>query len=190
MKSLRALSDNVKQLHNSLGDRSKHRREVAMRVCKDLPVQFCNIVLGVKPTYLRKVRQRHRKDTNTPALFSEHRTETQGRVRHTEDFQNAVGRFLESRTEILSGANTHTRRLLMSKGRLEVEFEANYPALLRKVAEIDPSILPDPTAGAVLTKLQKNVIAARFASEQDGFCEAEEYQTRLNAALERSEKNA
>ena len=106
-------------------------------------------------------------------------------MRWVPEYEEEVARFFEARTQILSGANTHTRKLLMNKGRLEIEFEAQYPAMLRKVVELEPSIRPDPTSNTVLSRLQQDVLAAEFAAEQENFCDAEEYKTRLEAALER-----
>ena len=56
--------------------------------------------------------------------------------------------------------------------------------MLRRVVELDPCLRPSADT-KVLTKLQKDILAAEFAAEQDNFCEAEEYKTRLDATLER-----
>ena len=176
-------------MNKEFGARSKHRKDLATRVTKGLPPQFCQDVLGFKSSYLRKSRQRQRDDSTLPALVTESRTDTSGRMRWVPEYEQEVARFFESRTQILSGANTHTRKLLMNKGRLEIEFEAQYPAILKKVVELEPSIRPDPTSNTVLSRLQQDVLAAEFAAEQDNFCDAEEYKTRLEAALERLVKN-
>ena len=74
----------------------------------------------------------------------------------------------------------------MTKIRLEIEFEAQYPAMLRKLSELDPDIRPDNKSKKYLTTLQKNVLAAEFVAEDADFSESEEYNSRLQAALQRS----
>ena len=74
----------------------------------------------------------------------------------------------------------------MTKIRLEIEFEAHYPAMLRKLSELDPDIRPDNKSKKYLTTLQKNVLAAEFVAEDADFSESEEYNSRLQAALQRS----
>ena len=74
----------------------------------------------------------------------------------------------------------------MTKLRLEIEFEAQYPAMLRKLSELDPDIWPDNKSKKYLTTLQKNVLAAEFVAEDADFSESEEYNSRLQAALQRS----
>jgi hypothetical protein len=73
----------------------------------------------------------------------------------------------------------------MTKGRLEAEFYAHYPALLRRVAELEPSVRDDIKATQYMTVLQKSVLAAENAAQQPNFSEAEEYKSRLDAELQR-----
>jgi hypothetical protein len=193
LKSMEGFGKNFKQMQKGLGVRSKHRKDIASSVTRDLPAQFCTKVLGFKPTYLRKARQRESKgrqrasiESTAPALITEGRDETKGRKCWKDDFKAVLATFFRSRAEILSGANTHTRRLLMTKIRLEIEFEAQYPAMLRKLSELDPDIRPDNKSKKYLTTLQKNVLAAEFVAEDADFSESEEYNSRLQAALQRS----
>ena len=187
LASLKVLGDNLRQLNEDLGSSSKHRTHIASRVTTGLPPQFCQDVLGFDKAYLRKTRQRqHNRDTNElPALLSEGRNEACARVRWSPEFRAGIKSFFISRTEILSGANTHTRRLLMNKGRLEAEFHAHYPSMLRKIAEYDPEVVSDIKSMQILTALEKNILAAQYAAKQDGFSEAEEYRLRLEAVLQR-----
>ena len=75
----------------------------------------------------------------------------------------------------------------MNKGRLEVEFHAEFPAILRRAVDRDPGMRPDAQKREqVLTLMEKNVLAAESAAEREGFSEAEEYKSRLDAELQRS----
>ena len=185
LRSMRGLGDNVKQLNAQLGQRSKHRQHLLTRITKGLPPSFCKETLNVKASYLRKARQREDEDDTPPALLEEGRKEGDGRHAWGETYEAEVKRFFESRTEIMSGADTHTRRLLMTKGRLEIEFEAQYPAMLRKITELEPDLIKLTSENRLLTQKQKDMLAAVFAADQPQFSAAEEYRTRLEAALER-----
>ena len=185
VKSFEKLGENVKQLNIDLGARSKHRKSIATRVTKGLPPEFCEDILAFKKSYLRKARQRESENVRKPSLLQEKRDEQTKRVRWGATYVEEIVKFFESRTEILSGANTLTRRLLINKGRLEAEFCAEYPAILRKIVRRDPSIRPDPNSGLILTTLQQNVLAAEYAANQPDFSQAEEYQERLNNELQR-----
>jgi hypothetical protein len=130
-----------------------------------------------------------------PDLITEGRIEgDRGRERWSPAIRSEIANFFKSRTEIMSGANTHTRKLLMSKGRLEIEFEAEYPAILRKTLRIEPSLHPNhkrpesrssSVTEKALTRFQKDLIAADFAADQENFSAANEYTTRLDVALQR-----
>ena len=122
---------------------------------------------------------------NTPSLISEGRDESRGRERWSSEFRRLLADFFTSRTAILSGADTETRRLLMNKGRLEAEFESQYPSMLRKLLKLEPSIRPEPKSTVQLTALQKNALAAEAAGEEYGFSEAEEYKSRLEGVFQR-----
>ena len=184
LKAMQKLGENFKSMQKDMPARSKHRAAIAHRVARGLPPSVCKEILGLKPSYLRKVRQRELVNSN-PALVTEHRDEGSGRVRWSAVYTDQIKSFFESRTEILSGAKTHTRRLLMTKGRLEAEFYAHYPALLRRVAELEPSVRDDIKATQYMTVLQKSVLAAENAAQQPNFSEAEEYKSRLDAELQR-----
>ena len=183
LKAGKILAENIKDLNKELGLKSKHRKDIATRVTKGLPPGFCKEVLGFNPTTLRQYRRRANESTEKPALFSEGRSEEKGRVGWSSEFEAQVATFFESRTEILSGANTHTRRLLMRKGRLEVEFHAELPAMLRRSVQNDPGMRPEETKrGHILTAMEKNVLAAEHAAAQPDFSEAEEYKLRLDVS--------
>jgi hypothetical protein len=187
LKAIQQLSQNVKELNQGLGQKSKHRKDIATRVTKGLPPQFCQDVLGFDKASLRQFKKRSKESTSEPALIQESRSEGSGRVAWSAEFQAQLATFFKSRTEILSGAKTHTRKLLMSKGRLEVEFHAEFPAILRRAVERDPGMRPDAQKREqVLTIMEKNVLAAESAAEREGFSEAEEYKCRLDAELQRS----
>ena len=169
-----------------MGPRSKHRKDITARVTTGLPPQFCQDVLGLNLSSLRQFKKRSQDTNIQPALLKESRSEGNGRVAWSPAFEAEIVRFFESRTEILSGANTHTRKLLMNKGLLEAEFYAELPALLRRAVQSDPDMRPDDEkAEHVLTIMQKNVLAAECVSEQPDFSEAEEYKSRLDAELQR-----
>ena len=86
----------------------------------------------------------------------------------------------------MSGADTHTRKLLMSKSRLEAEFHAELPQILRRAVQSDSSMLPDPgKTRHVLTAMQKNVLSAVYMAKQPHFSLSEEYKSRLDAELQR-----
>jgi len=77
-------------------------------------------MLGIKPSYLRKVKQRQKQkeieertkakcDTaisSAPALLTEGRDDTGGRENWGSEFRRLTVSFFKSRTVILSGANT------------------------------------------------------------------------------------
>jgi len=73
----------------------------------------------------------------------------------------------------------------MTKGRLEAEFEAHYPTMLRLLVNNDPSQRPDPGSSRNLTETDKDILAAEAAAGDEHFCEAEEYKDRLASVLER-----
>jgi hypothetical protein len=151
----RQLASNVKLLNTGLGQRSKHRGHLALKVTKDLPPAFCKEVLAFDPALIRQGRKRERDNPSAPALVTDHRSEN-GRARWSPEFEIELGNFFISRTEILSGAKTNTRRLLKPKGRVEAELYAEFPAVLRQAASRDPDMLPDSSKpNKVLTSMQK-----------------------------------
>ena len=186
LKATKLLAKNVSEFNKEMGARSKHRRVFAIRVTKGLPPAFCQKILGFNPSSLRKFNQRDREDSSKPALFSEGRNDEKGRASFSPTFEREVGKFFESRTAILSGANTHTRKLLMPKARFEAEFHAEVPAILRRAVLQDSNLRPDVSKpDRILTAMQKNVLAAEYACTRDAFSEAEEYRLRLDAYLQR-----
>jgi hypothetical protein len=181
----RQLASNVKLLNTGLGQRSKHRGHLALKVTKDLPPAFCKEVLAFDPALIRQGRKRERDNPSAPALVTDHRSEN-GRARWSPEFEIELGNFFISRTEILSGAKTNTRRLLKPKGRVEAELYAEFPAVLRQAASRDPDMLPDSSKpNKVLTSMQKNLLASIHAATQYSFNQATEYKTRLDTELER-----
>jgi hypothetical protein len=74
-----------------------------------------------------------------------------------------------------------TRKLTLPKWDLEARFHAKYPALLRERAHQCP---PHAKSDGKLTKLQRDVLTAVWASEQQGFDEAAEFKTRLRDATD------
>ena len=46
-------------------------------------------------------------------------------------------------------------------------------------------MFPDVNSDRILTKMHKNLLAAEYSAEQEGFSQAEEYTFRLNAELQR-----
>ena len=186
LKAMKKLADNVNELNQDMGPRSKHRKIIATRVTKGLPPNFCEEVLGFNAASLRQFRKQIRDNPSKPALLSEHRNEEKGRVCWSPAFEGEVARFFKSRTEILSGANTHTRKLLMNKGRLEAEFHAELPAILRSAVRHDPDMRPNTKKpNRILTEMEKNTLAAEYAADQPGFAQADEYSRRLDAELQR-----
>ena len=97
---------------------------------------------------------------------------------------DAIRDLFLSRTHILSGANTETRQLLMTKKRLEAELYAEYPSLLRAAAEQDPSMAPKKRMG-ILTLQQANTLAAQYSADQEGWFRGQEYKMRLDSILQR-----
>jgi hypothetical protein len=118
--------------------------------------------------------------------MAEGRDDTKGRASYPAEFHVQVAEFFTTRTHIVSGANTKVRRLLITKERLEVEFHAEFPEILRKAARADPDMLPDSNAGtSKLTRMHQNLLAAQLAAEKPGFTQSAEYLERLNAELNR-----
>ena len=120
-KAFKQLADNIKNLNTSCGSRSKHRGSMATRITKGLPPQFCRDALAFDPAYLRQMKKRELAGGTAPSLLTDSRTEL-GRANWSTEFLVEVSNFFMSRTHIISGANTSTRRLLMRKERFEVEF--------------------------------------------------------------------
>jgi hypothetical protein len=150
-----------------------------------LPPAFCKEVLAFDPALIRQGRKRERDNPSAPALVTDHRSEN-GRARWSPEFEIELGNFFISRTEILSGAKTNTRRLLKPKGRVEAELYAEFPAVLRQAASRDPDMLPDSSKpNKVLTSMQKHLLASIHAATQYSFNQATEYKTRLDTELER-----
>ena len=190
VQGFNTVAQNVRSLHATLGVRSKHRGAIASRITMGLPPAFTKEVLGFKPAYLRKVKEREQEQlclgqSKPPALLTEGRHDTKGREHFCSEFRRLVKEFFIANTAILSGAKTRTRRLMMNKGRFECEFEAGYPQLLRKLAELEPAVRPDPESKRILTVRHMDILAAEAAQQADDFCEATEYKQRLQIALQR-----
>lgn len=184
LKHYQKLGENVKELNSSMGKRSKHRQALSTKVTAGLPPSFTRDVLDLNPATLRKNRERQNKATDPPALLADSRTEGAGRESWSEAMVDAIRDFFLSRTHILSGANTETRQLLMTKKRLEAELYAEYPSLLRAAAEQDPSMAPKKRTG-ILTLQQANTLAAQYSADQEGWSRGQEYKMRLDSILQR-----
>ena len=81
LQSASKLMDNVKVLNHDLGQRSKHRRAIVVRVTEGLPASFVSSRLGVAPSYVRQSRKRSHDDRmeEPAALYADSRSE-RGRV--------------------------------------------------------------------------------------------------------------
>lgn len=181
---LQQLASNVKALNTSLGGKSKHRAAIATRVTAELPPQFYQKSLAFDPAYVRQAKKREREASSVPLLVTESRAEVAGRVIYNPEIEVEFGVFFESRTHIISGGSTNTRKLLMPKWRCEAEGNAEYPEMLRRAAQRDPSLIPT-RQNQILTKQDKDVLAALHAAGAASFLQSVEYSQRLEAELDR-----
>jgi len=113
---LQQLASNVKALNTSLGEKSKHRAAIDTRVTAELPPQFYQKSLAFDPAYVRQAKKREREASSVPLLVTESRAEVAGRVIYNPEIEVEFGVFFESRTHIISGGSTNTRKLLMPSG--------------------------------------------------------------------------
>ena len=100
---------NVSKLNTDLGQKSKHRRNLLLRVTKGLPLDFCKRELSIDPAYLRVAQ--HRSEKNPIPMPSPLETEgrrEEGRQRYSDavdqglvDFLNPVHTFSVVRPEKL-----------------------------------------------------------------------------------------
>ena len=173
---------NVSMLNTGLGQKSKHRADILQRVTEGVPSGFCQRFLSVQPDYLRQAQRRSEKNPRPSALETEGRHE-EGRKAHSDAVDAELVNFFLSRTHIDSDATLDTRQLTLTQERLFAELHAEMPAVLRRAVCANPSLqvpvdLPShPQANEHLS------LAGRWGG--GGFLEAKEYETRLDAELQR-----
>ena len=164
-------------LVEQMGQRSKHRSQLVARVSEGLPTKWFAETLGVKASYVRHAKKLKLDNLETP-LLTEGRTEGAGRQSFPLALEQEIKAFFYRNTSIFSGASSETRKLTITKTRLEALLEAEWPSMLRTVLARDPSLLPK-SADGVKTKLQREFLLCQADAKEDNFDEVDEYQRRL-----------
>ena len=133
---------NLTAINKQMGTKSKHRASLIGRVAEGVPTAWLSEHLSVKKSFVRKAKARVDKGVDNAKVITEHRNEEAGRQGFPVALQNVVCDFFASRTHIFSGATTNTRKLTLSKKRLLLELYADWPSILRRTFQFDPSLLP------------------------------------------------
>ena len=143
--------------------------------------------LHLHPTYVRKAvseTKRKGKDSSRNLLEIKQLNDRQGKLATHTVVQEIIEEFFESETSVFSGA-TRTRKLLIPKTTLLQRFSAKYPELLRGKATQSPELLKPGRHSKHYTLFQAGCRAATWAAHQAGFDEKKEFDTRLDAAVQR-----